>query len=328
MKQRVCYICGSGYVSNDNACRVCIRKGLHLSSRSPNLGVVKSQVKVPPGLKVGIYITTMNQWKVTKNCLISLKEHTRYPIDTYIMDGASTDNTVENTKKKFPWVKILKLDKPYWVAYAWNRILEHALDNDYDYIGILNNDLLFQPGWLTHTLSCFMQDPDVGYASPIHKTTRGKIREIGKNRYGYYDATLYSKELPTEPYPVGWMPGACIILRKEAVKEVGMFDENFYFGDDEVDYCVRLWHNGWKVVTTPLSYITHLVSVTISKHGGNKGNRTKELKDNYNVDYISPKKYFYQKWSVSDLDSIMDTILPEQEAVGIQMRSVRIYGNM
>ncbi len=326
MTQRVCHVCGSIYVGKGLACRVCKSKGL---DKQPMSLEAVSDIDIPEGLRVGLYITTMNQWEVTRDCLLSLKRYTLYPFDAYIMDGASTDGTPERVKKEFPWVKVLELDKPYWVSYAWNRILEHALANDYDYIGILNNDLFFKPGWLKQTLSCFIQDPDVGYASPVHETHYGKIREIGKNRYGHFDTVLYATKETNElvePIPLVWMPGACIVLRRQAVLEVGMFDEGFYFSDDEVDYCVRLWHNGWKVVSNPLARIVHLVSVTISEHGGHKGERAKELKDNYNVDYVRPKDYFYQKWSVSDLDSIMETVKPEQDKIGLRERAVRIYG--
>jgi len=324
MSQHLCHLCGSVFIGTGFVCRVCKSKGLTIESlydiREEDTDV---PVEIPDGLKVGLYVTTMNQWNITRNALMSLKNNTKYEFDTYIMDGASTDGTPDKTRRDFPWVTVLELDKPYWVSYAWNRVLEHALSKGYDYIGILNNDLLFKPGWLRLTLRCFIDDPDVGYASPVHETAKGVIRERGKNRYGHYDTTNHWEGTSVVPHV--WMPGACIILRREAVEDVGMFDENYYFGDDEVDYCVRLWHNGWKVVSNLDARIVHLVSVTIAEHGGHKGGRAAELKENYGVKYINPKEYFYQKWSVSDIDCIVETIRPEQEKAGITMRTVRIW---
>lgn len=321
MSQRVCHVCGSIFAGQGIACRVCKKKGLDKDTGLDTEPLLP--VEIPDGLRVGLYMTTMNQWNVTRPALHSLKANTLYPYDAYIMDGASEDGTPDKVRAMFPWVTVLELDKPYWVSYAWNRVLMHALLKEYDYIGILNNDLLFKLGWLKQTLRCFIEDPDVGYASPIHETKYGTPREMGKNRYGHYDATVYWEG--SAIVPLVWMPGACIILRREAVEDVGMFDENYYFGDDEVDYCIRLWHNGWKVVANSDSKIVHLLSVTITEHGGNVGKRAADLKENYGVTYINPKEYFYQKWSVSDLDCIMGTIKPEQEKAGVATRSVRVW---
>jgi len=317
MTQHKCWGCGSIFIGEGNYCRVCIKNGLQVASQELPMTPISLDKRV------GIIITTLNQWSYTRDCLQSLRANTEYPIDTIVLDGASTDGTPDRLRSEFPYVKLIELDRPYWISYAWNRALEHALDNGYDYIGILNNDILFSKKWLSYVLHCF-DDPNVGYASPIQTTKGGTIRDMGKNRLGYFDITLHWSG--AHEVPVMWMPGACILLRREAVEDVGFFDESFFFGNDEVDYCMRLWLNGWKVVSTSHTKIVHYVSKTISQHGGKEGKRTKELKEEYGVTYVHPRQRFYEKWDVDTIKAIWETVRPMQNPPGFNDdRAVRIW---
>ncbi len=56
-----------------------------------------------------------------------------------------------------------------------------------------------------------------------------------------------------------WVAGACYLMRREAFMEVGVFDDSFYFGFEDVDYCYRVKKAGWKVMYIPQAVIIHHV---------------------------------------------------------------------
>jgi GT2 family glycosyltransferase len=58
---------------------------------------------------------------------------------------------------------------------------------------------------------------------------------------------------------VDWVSGAALFLRREAVERVGLLDESFFWGSEDVDYCRRLWVAGWKVLYSPSPAIVHRI---------------------------------------------------------------------
>lgn len=60
------------------------------------------------------------------------------------------------------------------------------------------------------------------------------------------------------PRPVDYVIGACQILRRAAYEQVGALDEQFFYGPEDVDYCMRMWQRGWQVMYVPQAVVTHV----------------------------------------------------------------------
>jgi len=342
---KICGDCGAMYATYDlhsKYCRVCVAKNPSLwvpplpSSLDEKIkvtfhegvfmgenSIVRGEIVPNSGLgfiteaeveerKVSLIITTMNEWYWTQQTIDTLKANTVYPYTLTVLDACSTDGTPDNIREQYPEVNLVELDNKYWVSYAWNIALEIGKEQGADFIGILNNDLTLYKYWLKGLIHAF-NDPHVGLVSPIQNNPNGRVRDIGKMTVGSVDCTVHHSENIIVPFM--WTTGACFILRKEAIEDVGKFDENFIFGCDELDYCLRLWTHGWKVVATPFSQIIHHVSKTIGKHKGQKGNRSKELLDNYGVVWRLPRHVLHEKWSQQSLTSIYRTVYPEHRNI-------------
>jgi len=230
-----------------------------------------------------------------------------------VVDGNSTDGTRNKIKNNFPDAYVIKLDRPYWISYAWNVGLEKALSTKAKYIGILNNDLVFDGDWLTPILDTF-DDLHVGMVSPLQVDLKKTQQTTGRNRIEYADYSYYVPKNSIIPFT--WVVGFCFFLRREAVEQIGGFDEQFFFGGDEVDYCLRLWARGWKVVCNSYSEVMHHKTITLRE---TVIERRKELEEIYGVEYIHPRKYFYEKYSIDFLDSVYKTIKAEQDNIGIEL---------
>jgi GT2 family glycosyltransferase len=92
--------------------------------------------------------------------------------------------------------------------------------------------------------------------------------------------------------------GACFLVRSELIDSVGLFDEGFFFAYDDVDYCLRTWKAGRKVVCNTRTRVVHFAKKT---------RRAVTNKDyEYNIDdFEDPEKRFYRKHSSKDFENIL-----------------------
>ncbi|MCB2154735.1 glycosyltransferase family 2 protein [bacterium] len=71
------------------------------------------------------------------------------------------------------------------------------------------------------------------------------------------------------PFLGDWVAGACFCMRREAIEEVGLFDDRYYFGFEDVDWCWRAKRLGWKIAFCPSARIIHKVQ-QLSRAGFNR----------------------------------------------------------
>ena len=171
----------------------------------------------------------------------------------YLIDNASTDDSVAYTKKNHPTVKIILLDDNYGYAGGYNKGLVFVEE---DIICLLNNDVLVNPKWLSPFLDHFEKYPKTAVAQPhIMDLNQPNRFEYGGAAGGFIDRLGY-------PYCRGrlfnhieddhgqydkdekifWASGACFFVRKKVFKSLKGFDENFFAHMEEIDFCWRIFN--------------------------------------------------------------------------------------
>ena len=68
---------------------------------------------------------------------------------------------------------------------------------------------------------------------------------------------FYDLREVNQPIEVDYAIGACQVIRKKALDEVGLLDDKIFYGPEDVDLCLRMWLNGWKVIYYPYSQVVH-----------------------------------------------------------------------
>ena len=86
---------------------------------------------------------------------------------------------------------------------------------------------------------------------PVNRTTRSNIKTLENDG--------------RTPQDVDWISGACMMVRREAIEQVGMLDERFFMYWEDADWCRRMWEKGWKVVYYPKAPVVHHVGAS-SEH--------------------------------------------------------------
>jgi GT2 family glycosyltransferase len=79
--------------------------------------------------------------------------------------------------------------------------------------------------------------------------TRWAREQLADEMLGAYDHRV--------PRAVDYVIGACQMLRRAAFEEIGSLDERFFYGPEDVDYCMRMWQHGWRVMYVPDAVVTH-----------------------------------------------------------------------
>lgn len=209
--------------------------------------------------RVSIIIVTWNSAKYIKNCLQSI-ENKDYEI--IVVDNASTDGTVELIEE-FPSVKLIKNKRNLGFARANNQgidgaqgqyllflnpdtiTLENAIDKMAEFMDthseagaigpkLLNPDHTVQPSCREFpTYEIFLWE-FTGLSRIFRRSKR-----FNRWRMGYFDhQTLREVDQPM---------GSCLMVRREAIDQIGIFDERFPMFMNDVDLCRRIKEAGWKI---------------------------------------------------------------------------------
>ncbi len=217
---------------------------------------------------VTVIIPHWNGIEILEPCLRSLEASTYPNLLVVVVDNASTDQSASFVRREFPEVTLLENVKNMGFAGGVNVGIQHA---DSDYFLVLNNDTTHDPDWIEPLVAALESDPRIAAVQPKIMSAQnptvfdyaggvgglldvlafpyalGRIFTTTETDDGYYDTAQ----------DIFWASGTALLLRASALKEVGLFDEDFFAHMEEIDLCWRLHNAGWRVVNAPSSRIFH-----------------------------------------------------------------------
>ena len=229
-------------------------------------------------MDLSFIIVNYNTKDLLFNCLnsisVAIEDINNLVYEIIVVDNASVDGSSEMVIKTFPTVKIVQNFTNKGYAHAVNRGIESALG---EYLLILNSDIIFTNNCLLPLLNYIKNNPRIGIIGPQLIYPNGnlqrsygsipslsqafldvlfirfiwiQIKNILKKRLGY--------EFDKKSKSVGYIDGASMVIRRNVIKEIGYFDERYFFYTEDVDYCLRAHKAGWDVVFVPYSQIIHV----------------------------------------------------------------------
>ncbi len=222
--------------------------------------------------------------------------------ETIVIDNASSDTTVDLVTQEFKWVRLFQNSSNVGLARAVNRGIREASGR---YILVLNPDIQIRNGSLDALLAFMDSHNDVGMAGAKLLNTDGSLQHSCRRFYTFWTLVLrrtflgtlfkrsrtirrhlmldYDHEAERE---VDWILGACMMVRREALADVGPMDERFFLYFEDVDWCYRMWRGGWKVQYVPAAVMTHRHARESAKPG-----ISRQL-----VAHLLSLAHFYEKW--------------------------------
>ncbi len=223
---------------------------------------------------ISTVIVNYNAGTLLRGCIDSLMA-SPIGIETIVVDNASADGSIEFLCN-FPQVKVVRNTANAGFAAACNQGIRCA---NTEFLLFLNPDCSIAPGALEHLLHGLQLQDRVGMVGGLLSNPDGTeqpggrravptpwrsfVRAFGLSRFAnrwprlFFDFHLHKQPLPAEPIEVEAISGACMLVKREAVEDVGLWDEGYFLHCEDLDWCMRFRQRGWKVMFVPSARVTH-----------------------------------------------------------------------
>lgn len=247
-------------------------------------------------MDISIIIVNWNTRELLSNCLESIfKTVHDIAYEVIVVDNGSQDGSVTMLRSRYPQVKVIENMENRGFGAANNQALRIMTGR---YALLLNTDTVLQDN-AVHELFTFMErNPEAAMAC-------GQLLNVDgskQNSIGHFPTLLtlltnvplleylFPKHYPSkryhysEPIEIDSGIGACLMVRKKAIDEVGMFDERYFFFFEETDWAYQMRKAGWKIYHVPTAFIYHLQGKSIGRDVCSR------------IEFYRSRYQFFRKW--------------------------------
>lgn len=229
---------------------------------------------------LGVVIVSYNTRALLDDCLAALAAELRatgLAAETWVVDNASTDGSASLVTERHPWAGLIASDRNLGFTAANNRLLEGWArpGEGPEAVLLLNPDTALWPGALSRLWEAFRARPDAAVLGPALVYPDGRFqhaafrfpglvqttldlfpvaRLMDQPLNGRYPARAYARG---QPFPVDFVLGACMLVRRSAMQAVGPLDPGYFMYCEEIDWCHRFRAAGWRTLCVPGALVLH-----------------------------------------------------------------------
>lgn len=262
---------------------------------------------VPTNMRIAVVIVNYNVKDLLVSCLASLQASLEgISSEIIVVDNDSTDGSIDYAEPMFPAVRFIRLGSNLGFGTSNNIGFREALEKGAEYILCLNPDTLISEDTMRVMLDYMDAERGVGLAGCKLLNADGTFQLACRRgfptpwasfckvfglqalfpnspRFAQYNQTFRSED---ETYFVDAVMGAFMFIRREALEQIGGFDEDFFMYGEDLDLCFRIQQNGWK--------ITYLHTTSIIHYKGESTRRSaiNEVKHFYEAMEIFARKHY------------------------------------
>lgn len=217
--------------------------------------------------RMSVVVLNWNGKKYLEGCINSLKQQTFKDLEIIVVDNGSTDGSVSYMKSNYSEIKLIELLDNKGFAAGSNAGIKKARG---EYIATLNNDTVVDPIWAEELCKAMERNQSVGICGSkiLLVDPEGQIDTVGSFfkvngrsgniGQGEIDTGRYDKECEV----FGASAGAAL-YRASMLREIGLFDEDFFNSYEDNDLCFRANLRGYKCLYVPSALVHHLGTATI-----------------------------------------------------------------
>lgn len=215
-------------------------------------------------------IVSWNTRELLASCLDSLQLATSgVESEIWVVDNASSDGTADFVEQAFPDVELIRSSSNLGFARANNLAIPRTSGR---YLLLLNPDTELEAGSLNHMLKHMNAHSGAGAVGPMLVDLANEMQQSAEpapslmselSRLFHlftllptttYDMKKWDLDRPRE---VDVLQGACLMIRSDALRQVGVLDEDYFMYSEEVDLCYRLRNAGWTIHWLPQAKVIH-----------------------------------------------------------------------
>lgn len=231
--------------------------------------------------KTAVVILNWNGRSFLEKFLPSVIMYSKDSAEIIVADNASTDDSVEFMQTNYPDIRVIRNPDNGGFARGYNLALSQV---EAEYYVLLNSDIEVTENWITPVIDLLEQTPQAIACQPIIRAYHSPaFFEYAGAAGGYLDSYGYpfcrgrifqSLEEDNGQYnqsaEVFWATGACMFVKADVFHELGGFDEDFFAHMEEIDFCWRAKHKGYKIMVCPDSKVFHVGGGTLPKQSSFK----------------------------------------------------------
>jgi len=245
---------------------------------------------------LSILIISWNTKEFLLSCIRAVSEtEGRISREIIVIDNGSQDGSVSEVKRVFPSVHVIQNEENLGFSKAVNQGLQEASGR---YVLLLNPDTQVKHGAIEQLVSFMEGCPDAGVAGAQLLNDDGSKQNSIANFPSLTTELLnksllrwlFPKKFPgkernyPEPVEVDSVIGACVMVRRTALEQVGLLDEDYFLFLEETDWCYRMKRAGWKVYHVPQAEVYHF-------QGKSAGTARKRAR----VEFYRSRYHFFKK---------------------------------
>ena len=221
--------------------------------------------------RVSAIVVSYNTRDDLLRCLEALGAQAGVPLETIVVDNASTDGTVDAVRARFPDVHLIANAANLGFSRANNLGLGRARGS---FVLVLNSDCEVRPGAVAALCAILEARPEVAIVGPRTVGTDGapqvsfgpsltplaewrQGRLVRGVKAGDADALRRARALADHEQEPDWVSASCFLARRAFLEAIGGFDESFFLYEEDVDLCVRVRAAGGRILYTPEAEVVH-----------------------------------------------------------------------
>lgn len=255
---------------------------------------------------LAIVIVNWNQYKLTQQTIQSLRQCSYQNFDCIIVENGSSDDSLQVLQQEASEnTNIVLLTSPTNKGFSGgNNIgLTYVLQQGYEYVLLLNNDVEVEKEFLEPLLFKVQSASNMGAVQPliyfhhnreliwnagsVYQPWWGNTKTIG------YNTPDPLQKARSKPQKIDWITGCAFMMKTEVLKKVGLFSESFFAYYEDVDLSFKIKQAGYELVYEPQSVIYHIAGVSLKANQKNK-----EGYLDPQVHYLNARNriWFLKKW--------------------------------
>ncbi len=224
-------------------------------------------------MKLSVVIVSYNVRDYLENCLQSVSRALEgIEGEVFVVDNHSDDDSVEAVRSQYPWVRLIENQENMGFSRANNIAIRESRG---EYVLLLNPDTIVEEATLREVLRFMEEHPKAGGAGVMMHNADGSLAPESRRALPTpwvsclkmlgFTKRYYMSHLPwDQPGRIEVISGAFCFLRKKALDEVGLLDEDFFMYGEDIDLSYRLMKGGWENWYLPYP-ITHFKGKSTQK---------------------------------------------------------------
>lgn len=215
-------------------------------------------------MKVYVIIVTYNGKQWYDACFGSLRL-SEIPLETVVIDNASSDDTVAYITQHYPEVTLIQSTTNLGFGQANNVGIRKAMENSADYVFLLNQDAWIYPDTIATLVTIAQNNTEYGILSPVHLTAnKTAIEKDLLHWIADYKVTdscmvsdLFCHQKLKDVYNTTYVNAAAWLLPKSTLETIGGFDPIFFHYGEDDNYMSRVLFHGFKIGICPVVTVCH-----------------------------------------------------------------------